>query len=128
MPVPNLQNHFVSAIDERAPICLDRVPEWFYDLMHDANCPKLCIAYSDHGGIAPPSCLDARSNNVLFADANLPELLRRYLTALAASLLDAYIPSWRTGVGSSGTLILDAEGRTATFHHTTTIALRLQTA
>ncbi len=122
MSVPTTQNRFVSAIDElRTPICLDRVPEWLYDLLRDANWWQLRIPYSGHCGIAPMSCVDDQGNTFLFAKDNAPDVLRRYLVALAASLLDTYIPSWRPGTGSSGTLILDAEGRTATFHNTTII-------
>src|SRR4051794_6049628 len=98
MSVPT--THFVSAIDELCtPICLDRVPEWLYDLLRDANWSQLRIPYSGHCGIAPMSWVDAHGNTFLFARANAPEVLRRYLVALAASLLDTYIPSWRPGTG-----------------------------
>ncbi len=127
MSVPTTQNPFVSAIDElRTPICLDRVPEWLYKLLRDANWSQLRIPYSGHCGIAPMTWVDDQGNTFLFAKANAPEVLRRYLVALAASLLDTYIPSWRPGTGSSGTLILDAEGGTATFHNTARIQAMLR--
>jgi hypothetical protein len=128
MSVTTTQNPFVSAIDElRAPHCLDRVPEWLCDLLRDANWSQLRIPYSGHCGIAPLSWVDDQGNTVLFAEDNSPEILRRYLAALAASLLDTYIPSWRFGAGSSGILVLDAEGRIATFHNTTKILATLET-
>ena len=121
------QQSFLSAIDHlRAPICLDRAPEWLYDLLRDANWSQLRIPYSGHRGVSAMSWVDDQGNCVLFAEANAPEILTRYLAALAASLLDAYIPSWRFGAGLSGALILDAEGRTATFHNTARMQAVLQ--
>ena len=129
MSVPTMQCPFISAIDElRAPICLDKVREWLYDLLRDANWSQLRIPYSGHCGISPMLWVDDQGNTVLFAEANSPEILRRYLAALAASLLDTYIPSWRFGAESSGALVLDAKGRTATFHNTTKIVATLRVA
>ena len=116
------QQSFLSAIDHlRAPVCLNKVPEWLYDVMLGANWSQLCIIYDGHCAISAMSALDNQGNEVRVEETGAPDVLRQYLAALAASLLDTYIPSWRFGTGSSGTLILDAEGRTATFHNTTKI-------
>ena len=67
------------------------------------------------------SALDNHGNEFRVEETGAPDVLRQYLAALATSLLDTYIPSWRFGAGSSGTLILDAERRTTAFHNTTKI-------
>ena len=116
------QQSFVSAIDHLcAPVCLNKVPEWLYDVMLGANWSQLCIIYEGHCGISAMSALDNQGNEFRVEEAGAPDVLRRYLAALAASLLNTYIPSWNFGAGSSGTLILDAERRTAAFHNTTKI-------
>jgi hypothetical protein len=116
------QQPFLSAIDHlSAPICLDGVPEWLYDLLLAGNWSELLIIYDGHCANSGMSVLDKEGNEIPLDETNAPEILRRYLAALAATLLDTYIPSWRFGAGSSGTLILDAEGRTTTFHNTTKI-------
>ena len=58
----------------------------------DANWSQLRIPYSGHCEIASMTCVDDQGNTFLFAKANAPDVLRRYLVALAASLLDTYIP------------------------------------
>jgi hypothetical protein len=128
MSVPTTQNPFPSAVDHLlTPICLDRVPEWLYDLLRDANWSQLRIPYSGHCGIAPMLCADDQGNIFLFAP-NAPEVLTRYLAAQAASLLDTYIPDSRRDTRSSGTLILDMNDRTTTFHNTTKIVATLRVA
>jgi hypothetical protein len=118
---------FLSAIEHlHAPICLDRVPEWLYDLLLAANWSQLRIIYDGHCGVSGMSWVDDQGNECPLEGTDAPEILRRYLVALAASLLDTYIPSWRFGARSSGTMVLDAEGRTATFHNTTRIQVVLR--
>lgn len=121
------QQSFVSAIDHLcAPVCLNKVPGWLYDVMLGANWSQLCIIYDGHCAISAMSVLDNQGNEFRVEETGAPAVLRQYLAALAAALLDTYIPSWRFGAGSSGTLILDAERRSAAFHNTTKIQAVLQ--
>ena len=126
MSVPTTQNRFVSVIDQlRAPSVWIEFPSGSTNYCEMPIGRNFASPTVDIARIASMTCVDDQGNTFLFAKANASDVLRRYLVALAASRSDTYIPSWRPGTGSSGTLILDAEGGTATFHNTARIGLFL---
>jgi hypothetical protein len=131
MHAPTFQNRFLSALHHlRTPVCLDRVPDWLFDLLRDANQSQLRIAYNgppdELDGMPVISVLDNCGNTIPLAGTAAPEVLSRYLSSLAVSLLDTHVPNWRLGAGSSGTLVLDADTRAITVHDATRIRATLR--
>src|SRR5712671_4111090 len=118
MSAPTFQRAFLSVLHHlRGPVCLDRVPYWLFDLLREANWSQLRIVYNGApdglGTISAISVLDDQSSAFQLTETKVPEVLTRYLTALAVALLDTHVPNWR--LGAAGTLVLEADTRAITF-------------